>query len=430
MNSSRYLDSLLAEGAFSPLRSILFDGVTGLPTLPLVIETLKDTAAEQHRLGIIYIDTARLQPVEEEQGWEFVDQLYRHVREFLDTILHQFAPYRIFPMHRMIGDNFLLVVTSSDPQKPISDQKLGLVAGQLEQSLNEYLTARLAPSILPFGRMFHGHAMLEFNSDVRFERLLNRTINLAFQNAVNSEQKVYQSQVRQLQEIVNANRIHIFLQPIFNLQNLQEILGHESLSRGPAGTPFESADFMFSLANNCGMLNRLENLCQLRLISSLQKESLSHLIFINLEPSFLENDQYRKLALFNHEGVHPDQVVIEITERVAIQDYDMVARALDDIRNRGFRVAVDDVGSGYASLQSLAYIKPNYIKINEKMVSGIDSDFIKQEIVHTLRQLGSRFSASLIAEGIEDPKDMMRLRELNIPFGQGFLLQRPSERAV
>lgn len=430
MNSSRFLESILSEGPFSPLRAILFDGVTGLSTLPMVIEALKDTAAEQHRLGIIYIDTARLQPIEEEQGWEFVDELYRNVREFLDTVLLQFEPYRIFPLHRTIGDNFLLVVTSNDPQKPITEAKLAVLAAKLEENLNHHLAHRLGPSLLPFSRMFHGYSLLEFNSDVRFERLLNRSINQAFQNAVNQKQKIYQYQVKQLQEIVNASRIHIFFQPIFHLENLKSILGHESLSRGPVGTPFESADFMFSLANNCGMLNRLENLCQLRLISALQKESISDFVFINLEPSFLENDQYKNLALFNHEGVKPDRVVIEVTERIAIHDYDVVARALDDIRSRGFRIAVDDVGSGYASLQALAYMKPDYIKINEKMVTGIDSDFIKQEIVNTLRDLGSRFSASLIAEGIEDPKDMARLRDLNVPFGQGFLLQRPSERAV
>ncbi|HSP05901.1 MAG TPA: EAL domain-containing protein, partial [Acidobacteriota bacterium] len=339
MNSSRYLDSILSEGPFSPLRNLLFDGVTGLPTLPLVLETLKDAAAEQHRLGIIFIDTARLQPVEEEQGWEFVDQLFRHMREFLDTILYRFAPLHVFPLHRMIGDNLLLVLSSGDPKKPISGPQTAHVAAQLEQSMNEYLAARLGPALQPFGRTFQGHSMLEYNSDVRFERLMARAINQAFQNAVNQEQLVLQLQVRQLQEIVNANSIHIFFQPIFNLENLKEILGHESLSRGPVGTPFESADFMFSLAGNCGMLNRLENLCQLRLISSLKKEQSENLVFINLEPSFLESDQYRKLALFNQDSVQPDRVVLEITERVAIRDYDVVARSLDDIRSRGFRLA-------------------------------------------------------------------------------------------
>ena len=172
------------------------------------------------------------------------------------------------------------------------------------------------------------------------------------------------------------------------------------------------------------MLSQLENLCQLRLISCLEKDDSDRLLFINLEPSFLENQHYRNLALFNQKSVRPERVVLEITERVAINDYEMVSAALEDIRSRGFRVAVDDVGSGYASLQSIAFLKPDFIKINEKMVTGINSDFIKQEIVKTLRELGSRFSASLIAEGIENPSDMQKLRELQVPYGQGFLLEK------
>src|SRR5262249_50607276 len=120
----------------------------------------------------------------------------------------------------------------------------------------------------------------------------------------------------------------------------------------------------------------------------------------------------------------------EITERIAINDYQVVDRALQAIRKLGFRIAVDDVGSGYASLQSIAYLKPNFIKINEKMVQGISTDFIKQEIVKTLRDMASRFSASLIAEGIEEDSDLKTLQDLGVPFGQGYLFKSPEERLL
>jgi EAL domain-containing protein (putative c-di-GMP-specific phosphodiesterase class I) len=422
-----YLDSVLSESTqFSSLRNVFFDGVTGLPTLPLVLESIQDMAVEQHRLGILYLDTARLYPLEEEYGWEFTDRLRRQIGEFLQAILPRYAPLQVLPVHRTIGDQFLLIVSSMDPEKPVTEAQLLTTTTKLEETLNQYLASRLSAAMLPFGRMFVGSSVLEYNSNVRFERLLSRAIDQAFQNAVQLEQSVFQMQVRQLTEILNTNRIRTFFQPIFHLENLDEVLGHESLSRGPAGTPFESADFMFSLAGNCGLLDRLENVCQQQLISSLQKYQEQQLLFINLEPCFLENQQYRELALFNNDTVQPGKVVVEITERVAINDYEVVSLALDDMRRRGFRVAVDDVGSGYASLESIAYLKPDFIKINEKMTRGISNDYIKQEIVKTLRDLGARFSARLIAEGIENPEDMNKLRELNIPFGQGFLLQRPA----
>ena len=144
--------------------------------------------------------------MEEERGWEFMDKLFRHVREFLDSILFRFSPLHILSLHRAIGDNFLLIVSSADPLKPVTDAQLAHVATQLEQSLNEFLAERLGPALLPFGRMFHGHSLLEYNSNVRFERLVSRSINQAFQDAVGQEQRVFQMQVRQLQEIVNGNQ--------------------------------------------------------------------------------------------------------------------------------------------------------------------------------------------------------------------------------
>lgn len=428
MNYPGYLDNLLADSAeSSQLRSILFDGVTGLPTLPLVLESLRDVASEQHTLGILVVNTSGLESVEEEHGWEEVDKFLRHVRSFLDTITSRFSPLKVFSIHRTVGDAFLLILSSTDVAKPVSVSQLSQISTQLEELLYDYLSRRLTGSMLPFARMYSGYSILQYSSNMRFERLMARAINEAFRVAVSQQERIYKMQIQQLQEIVNGNAIRVVFQPIFDLKDRRTIIGHESLSRGPEGTLFESAEYMFTLAARCGLLNRLENLCQVRLLSTLDKQPAPHLVFVNLEPSFLEGEGYQKLALFNDPRVKPESVVIEITERIAIKEYETVSRALDTLRKRGFRIAIDDVGSGYASLQSIAYLKPDYIKINEKMINGIHEDFIKQEIVKTLRDLARRFSASLIAEGIEATEDIETLSELKIPYGQGFLLQRPGE---
>ena len=81
MNYPGFLDSIMTEGG-APLRSLFFDGVTGLPTLPLVLQSLRETASEQKQLGIIFIDTGRLGPLEEEYGWEVIDQLLSELKLF------------------------------------------------------------------------------------------------------------------------------------------------------------------------------------------------------------------------------------------------------------------------------------------------------------------------------------------------------------
>ncbi len=431
MKHSSYLESLIGpSGDVSPLRSILFDGVTGLPTLPLVIESLKDVASEQNRIGIIFVDTTGLEPLEQEHGWESLDALLNQVRVFLDSVVARFAPLKLFSIHRVSGDDFILVLSSSDSSIPVSNSQVAEVSSNLQDLLNDYLCLKMPASLLPFARVFSGHALLEYSTNLRFERLLSRSINKAFQIAVSQQLRARETHVHELHEIVNSDRIRTLFQPIVSLENLADVLGHEALSRGPEGTLFETAEFMFTLAAQSGILHRLENVCQLQLLSILQKSSSSKLIFVNLEPSFLEQDLYQRLALFQHEDLDRQNLVLEITERIAITDYEIVAKSLEAIRKLGFRIAVDDVGSGYASLQSIAYLKPDFIKISEKMVQGISKDFIKQEIVKTLRDMGGRFSATLIAEGIEDEKDLHTLQELKVQFGQGFLLKRPDERLL
>ncbi len=428
MNYPGYLDSIVKESGLSAmLRSLLFDGVTGLPTVPLVLQSIKDTAAEHRRLGIVFIHTDSLEEMELQYGWELVDGLLSQIPGYLDTIASEFDPLKLLSIQRLPGDNILLLVYSPDSDQPVNHEKVSHVSSYLDEHLGEYLAKRVAPSILPFVRIFTGHSILEYHSDVRFERLLSRAINRAYVAAVSEEEKVSRDQLGQLQDLINGGEIRTFFQPILSLHNNADILGYEALSRGPEGTFFDKTDFMFSLAANHGLLPGLESLCQRSLLSTIQDSVAPRTLFVNLEPHFLEQERYNDLPLFTDSSVNPEHVVIEITERVAITDYATVAQAMESIRRRGFRIAVDDVGSGYASLQSIAYLKPEFIKVNDKMVQGIAGDYIKQEIVKTLRDMANRFSAVLIAEGIETEEDLISLKNLQVPYGQGFLLKAPSD---
>src|SRR3990172_4982372 len=171
MNFPGFLDFVLSEsGASSPLRSILFDGVTGVPTLALILESIREVAAEQKKVGLICIDTTRLEKLEEERGWEIVDKVLQGIRVFLDSNASRFAPLKFFSIHRLPGDNFLVVLYSGDPEKTLAETHLAQVSALLEERLNEYLMSRLAPEISPFARIFNGYSLLEYNSNVRFER--------------------------------------------------------------------------------------------------------------------------------------------------------------------------------------------------------------------------------------------------------------------
>jgi EAL domain-containing protein (putative c-di-GMP-specific phosphodiesterase class I) len=116
--------------------------------------------------------------------------------------------------------------------------------------------------------------------------------------------------------------------------------------------------------------------------------------------------------------------VVEITERVAIVHHDEFQDALRTFKERGYRVAVDDMGAGNASQQSLASIEPDFLKFDTSLVHDIDKSSIKQSLLETLRQLADKIKARVIAEGIEREEELQVLKKLGIELGQGFLFHR------
>ena len=98
--------------------------------------------------------------------------------------------------------------------------------------------------------------------------------------------------------------------------------------------------------------------------------------------------------------------------------------ALRAFKDRGYRVAVDDMGAGYSSFQALASIEPDFLKFDTSLVHDIDKSSIKQSLLETLRQLADKIKARVIAEGIEREEELQVLKKLGIELGQGFLFHR------
>jgi EAL domain-containing protein (putative c-di-GMP-specific phosphodiesterase class I) len=118
-------------------------------------------------------------------------------------------------------------------------------------------------------------------------------------------------------------------------------------------------------------------------------------------------------------------VVLEITERTAIKDYPRFQEYLAAFRERGFKFAVDDAGSGYAGLGSIANLAPDYIKLDISLISNIDTNFLKQNLVETLVNFANGQGAQVIAEGVERREEFETVRELGVHLTQGFLFHKP-----
>ncbi|MFE6076161.1 EAL domain-containing protein [Paenibacillus sp. NPDC057886] len=118
-------------------------------------------------------------------------------------------------------------------------------------------------------------------------------------------------------------------------------------------------------------------------------------------------------------------MVFELTEKQAVQDYVEFERILSNYRSQGFRIAIDDAGSGYSSLKAIVSLKPDFIKLDRALISRVDTHPDQQHILRILKQFAVDSGTSIIAEGIERYEEIQFLRREGIEYGQGYALGRP-----
>jgi EAL domain-containing protein (putative c-di-GMP-specific phosphodiesterase class I) len=119
--------------------------------------------------------------------------------------------------------------------------------------------------------------------------------------------------------------------------------------------------------------------------------------------------------------------VVEITEHELIEDYAHLLDALTPLRTAGIRLAVDDAGSGYASLRHILSLQPDIIKLDIALTRGVDTDPVRRALASALVGFARDTGSVIVAEGIETSAELAALQRLGVPLGQGFYLARPGD---
>lgn len=247
-------------------------------------------------------------------------------------------------------------------------------------------------------------------------RMILDAQDLATRREDDEEQRLARRASRErVENILEGNAFPaIVFQPIVDLQTTHPV-GYEALSRFDAGPP----DAWFAEANRAGLGVELELKAITRALDQLAALPADAFLSLNCSPATLVTAELDDLVS-RHPG---DRIVIELTEQTQVDDYRPCRAAADRLRTRGVRLAVDDLGAGYASLQRVVALQPEIIKLDRGLIQVADP--AGQAMVRTLVTLGQLTGATLIAEGIEDGESLDLVRELGVPLGQGFLLGRP-----
>lgn len=224
-----------------------------------------------------------------------------------------------------------------------------------------------------------------------------------------------------IRAVLQQRSIGQVVQPIQDLASGVTV-GHEALSRFPDRTHGGSGPARwFADAFTVGLGVELEWLAATCALSYLDWTSPELFLAVNMSPATV-------LHLAEEPLCRPDlwpRIVIELTEHVPVEDYHALHRALSPARSRGARLAVDDLGSGYGGFRHLLQLRPDIIKLDISMVAGINQDTGQRALVRALLGFATEVGAQVIAEGIEQPEELVALQSLGVPWGQGYLLGRP-----
>jgi EAL domain-containing protein (putative c-di-GMP-specific phosphodiesterase class I)/ActR/RegA family two-component response regulator len=229
------------------------------------------------------------------------------------------------------------------------------------------------------------------------------------------EQEARRSRVQQL---LDDEDITMVFQPIVDLLT-SRVVGVEALARFSA-QPQRRPDEWFAEAALAGLGTDLELLSVSLAVVHLDQLPDDTYLSVNVSPRTALDPRLT-------ETVRPvaAQIVLELTEHTPVDQYEQLLEALTELRSAGTRLAVDDAGSRYASLQHILRLSPDIIKLDIELIRGINHDPARQSLAAALVLFGDKIGATITAEGVESADELHTLRRLHVPLGQGYHLGRP-----
>jgi EAL domain-containing protein (putative c-di-GMP-specific phosphodiesterase class I)/GGDEF domain-containing protein len=399
---------------------MLYDFMTGLPTLPVMIERMRPQIKERGELVVVYFNFVRYSKIEEIYGWEKLDAVLETtaagVKEFLDG--HSMQASRVMVSYTN-DDDFIFFHVPPPGEARASEQQITTLVGRLQEHVAQRIEVAHGEDIAALFEIYVGLARVYYNPKLRLERLIYRGIREAATAAKSVEERERARRVDDLRTSVRDRAVYVDYHPIV-VTTTRQIFGYEALARGVMRS-LRSPEVMFDVAAEADMIWELSRLCRSRAIEGIETRlGPGELLFINVDPH-----DFADPAFTEAEVKDPSRVVIEITERTAIKDYPKFRERLKAFRAQGYRFAVDDAGSGYAGLGSIANLEPDFIKLDISLINAIDSNFIKQNLVESMVKFANDHGAQVIAEGVERAEEFEAVKSLGVHLVQGFFLHRP-----
>jgi diguanylate cyclase (GGDEF)-like protein/PAS domain S-box-containing protein len=423
------------------------DGLTGLPNRAYVEERARDvlaamlaadpaaeqTSAAARRLGVIFCDLDRFTAVNDSVGHGAGDLVLAQAARRLRAVV---------PVHDTVArwgsDEFAVLVenaASAAEVTEIAERLAGAVAAEpfrvADQQIALTASVGVALAEVAPGQPGNPSALLLRNADVAMSRAKDTGGDRVEVYAAHMHEDVLRrlELVSDLQRAIGDDELKVHYQPIVDLAT-SRVIGAEALVRWWRGDQVVEPREFLAAAEESGLIVPLGDWVLREACAqgaAWRRSSWNIGVSVNVSarqiaaPGFIAS----VAAALADAGLPSEALTIEVNERVLIEGDGLIIERLAELRELGVRMAIDNFGTGYASLAHLRRLPLDIIKIDSSFVAGLGHDDTLTMLTRTVVQVGRDLGLRVIAEGIEQPRQLIALREMGCGYGQGFLVARP-----
>jgi EAL domain-containing protein (putative c-di-GMP-specific phosphodiesterase class I) len=410
-------------------------GFTVPPAAEAALSTIGESLPEVVRrfathgaLGVIAVDASVFLDIEREFGGAARLGAMLSLRAVVEQSIGDRLGIGDLILSGEIGRNEVLILLFREiKEKDFYNREIPDLHACLAQGLKARGARIGYPYLTASPRLPVGTAASLRNPTIAAESQIRNALDQARNDASLNESIGARRRRQKIFELVIGGHVRSVYEPIVGVET-RTVFGYEALARGPEGSELHSPSALFKSACEDDLLFQLDCLCRQSGLDGARDFPGESKLFLNIRPTTIYDPSFRSDALrrtLESCGLSPKDVVLEISEQESISNFEIFREIRDYYGNLGFEIAMDDVGSGYASLEAVMELSPDYIKVDRAFVSGIDEDPIRQELLRALLSVAEPIGARIIGEGLDTLEELETLGRLGIPFGQGWLFGKP-----
>jgi len=379
-------------------------------------------------LGVLAIDASAFAGIERSFGATARVGAMLSLREVVEQLIGDRLGIGDLVLAGETGRNEIMVLLFRDlTETDFFSRELPDLHGVLSQGLKTRGTGIGYPHLKTPPHLPVGSSAALCNPTIGAETQIRDALEQARSDAALNEMIAARRRRQKLFKLVLEGGIHSVYEPIVDVAT-RTVFGYEALARGPQGSEFHSPAALFKSASEEDFIFQLDRLCRMSGLDGARDFPTGAKLFLNIRPTTIYDPNFRSDALrrtLDGCGLSPTDLVLEISEQESISNFDIFREIRDYYGKLGFQIAMDDVGSGYASLESVIELGPEFVKVDRAFVAGIDEDLNRQELLRALHAVSEKIGARIIGEGLDTLEELETLGRLGIPFGQGWLFGKP-----